>query len=301
MGNRILRIDNVRKTVNYLKKNGLAGTFYAAAERVQEERRADYRYTAPDAETLAKQREETADYPYLFSIVVPAYETKETYLREMIASVQSQSYVRWELLIMDASMGSDVERTVRQIIHDTDDMRIRYSRLSENRGIAENTNAGIAAAAGEYIALLDHDDFITHDALYNMAVCVHQSRRAGVSPILLYSDEDKFDEGAQTYVFPNKKREFNLDLILSNNYICHFMAVETGLMKRLRLRADYDGAQDYDFVLRVVDSLWHGAEYGEQDLRLRGGTTCACGLLREERLSGGSGAQSASGVLPNCL
>ena len=256
MGNRILRIDNVRKTVNYLKKNGLAGTFYAAAERVQEERRADYRYTAPDAETLAKQREETADYPYLFSIVVPAYETKETYLREMIASVQSQSYVRWELLIMDASMGSDVERTVRQIIHDTDDMRIRYSRLSENRGIAENTNAGIAAAAGEYIALLDHDDFITHDALYNMAVCVHQSRRAGVSPILLYSDEDKFDEGAQTYVFPNKKKEFNLDLILSNNYICHFMAVETGLMKRLKLRADYDGAQDYDLVLRVVDSLW---------------------------------------------
>ncbi len=256
MGNRILRIDNVRKTVNYLKKNGLAGTFYAAAERVQEERRADYRYTAPDAETLAKQREETADYPYLFSIVVPAYETKETYLREMIASVQSQSYVRWELLIMDASMGSDVERTVRQIIHDTDDMRIRYSRLSENRGIAENTNAGIAAAAGEYIALLDHDDFITPDALYNMAVCVHQSRRAGGSPILLYSDEDKFDEGAQTYVFPNKKREFNLDLILSNNYICHFMAVETGLMKRLKLRADYDGAQDYDLVLRVVDSLW---------------------------------------------
>ncbi len=256
MGNRILRIDNVRKTVNYLKKNGLAGTFYAAAERVQEERKADYRYTAPDAETLAKQREETADYPYLFSIVVPAYETKETYLREMIASVQSQSYVRWELLIMDASMGSDVERTVRQIIHDTDDMRIRYSRLSENRGIAENTNAGIMAASGDYIALLDHDDFITPDALYNMAVCVHQSRRAGVSPILLYSDEDKFDEGAQTFVFPNKKENFNLDLILSNNYICHFMAVETGLMKRLKLRADYDGAQDYDLVLRVVDSLW---------------------------------------------
>ena len=91
MGNRILRIDNVRKTVNYLKKNGLAGTFYAAAERVQEEKKADYRYQSPGAETLAGQREETADYPYLFSIVVPAYETKEAYLREMIASLKAQS------------------------------------------------------------------------------------------------------------------------------------------------------------------------------------------------------------------
>ena len=63
VGNRILRIDNVKKTVNYLKKNGLAGTFYAAAERVQEEKKADYRYNAPDEEALAGQREETADYP----------------------------------------------------------------------------------------------------------------------------------------------------------------------------------------------------------------------------------------------
>ena len=117
MGNRILRIDNVRKTVNYLKKNGLAGTFYAAAERVQEERKADYRYLLPDAHTLARQRQETADYPYLFSIVVPAYETKEPYLREMIASVQAQSYPHWELLIMDAGAGAAVERVVRQIIH----------------------------------------------------------------------------------------------------------------------------------------------------------------------------------------
>ncbi|MCM1266756.1 MAG: glycosyltransferase [Bacteroidales bacterium] len=253
---RILRIDNLRKTANYLKKNGLAGTFYAAAERAQEEKKADYRYVSPDAETLAAQRRETAEYPYRFSIVTPAYETKEAYLREMIASVQAQSYENWELVIADASVGGAVERTVRQIIHDTGDMRIRYHRLSENRGIAENTNAGIEAASGDYIALLDHDDFITPDALYEMALSVHQGRRKGCPPALLYSDEDKFDEGMQTFVFPNKKKEFNLDLILSNNYICHFMAVEAELMKRLKLRKDYDGAQDYDLVLRVVDSLW---------------------------------------------
>lgn len=268
MGNRILRLDNVRKTVNYLKKNGLAGTFYAAAERVQEERKADYRYISPDAETLERQRRETADYPYLFSIVTPAYETKEAYLREMIASVQAQSYSRWELVIVDASAGGAVERTVRQVIHETGDLRIRYSRLPENKGIAENTNVGIALATGDYIALLDHDDFITPDALYEMAVSVHRGGQGRCLPALLYSDEDKYDEGAQTFVFPNKKKNFNLDLILSNNYICHFMAVEAGLMKRLKLRADYDGAQDYDMVLRVVDSLWSKDALAPQTSRI---------------------------------
>lgn len=260
MGNRILRIDNVRKTINYLKKNGLAGTFYAAAERVQEEKAADYHYLPPDEETLAKQKEETAGYPYLFSIVTPAYETKEQHLREMIASVQAQSYSRWELVIVDASAGGVVERTVRQIIHETGDLRIRYSRLSENRGIAQNTNEGIALAAGDYIALLDHDDFITPDALYHMARLVHRGRQEGCVPALLYSDEDKYDEEAGIFASPHIKQNFNLDLIMSNNYICHLLTVESGLMKSLLLRGEYDGAQDYDLVLRVVDSLWPDGE-----------------------------------------
>lgn len=160
------------------------------------------------------------------------------------------------LLIMDASADATVERTVRQVIHETGDLRIRYSRLSKNKGIAGNTNEGIALAGGDYIALLDHDDFITPDALYEMACSLHRGRQTGCMPALLYSDEDKYDEGSKTFVFPNKKKKFNLDLILSNNYICHFMAVEAGLMKSLKLREDYDGAQDYDLVLRVVDSLW---------------------------------------------
>ena len=127
MGNRILRIDNVRKTVNYLKKNGLTNALYAAAERVQEEKKADYRYLLPDAETLAGQRRETQNDSCLFSIVTPAYETKEQHLREMIASVRAQSYSRWELVIADASTGDVVERTVRQVIHETGDLRIQPS------------------------------------------------------------------------------------------------------------------------------------------------------------------------------
>lgn len=256
MRNRILNSDNVRKTINYLKKNGLSGTFYAAAERVQEEREADYRCPPPDEADLQRQRQETEEYPWLFSIVTPAYETREAHLREMIASVQAQSYQKWELIIVDAGKSDGVERTVRQIILDTNDLRIRYHRLSENRGIAGNTNVGIALAKGDYIALLDHDDFITSDALYYMAQSVRQGRQENLLPALLYSDEDKYDEEAGIFVFPHIKKEFNLDLIMSNNYICHFLTVEAGLLKSLLLREEYDGAQDYDLVLRVVDSLW---------------------------------------------
>lgn len=257
MGNRILRLDNARKTINYLKKNGMAHTFYAAVERMQEEHRNKvYCYKAPREEELARQRRETAAYPYLFSVVVPAYETRETHLREMIASVLAQSYEHWELIIVDAGESDGVESTVRRIIQENGDARIRYTRLPENRGIAENTNVGIAQASGDYIALLDHDDFITPDALYYMADAVHRSRQVDCSLSLLYSDEDKYDERAKTFVNPHIKQGFNLDLILSNNYICHFLVVESGLMKRLQLRGAYDGAQDYDLVLRVVDALW---------------------------------------------
>lgn len=256
---RIFKISNVRKTVNYLKKNGIGHAYYAAKERIEEEKKDNYIYREPTEEVLAAQRKETADYPYLFSIVVPAYETKEEFLREMIDSVRRQSYRKWELIIADAGSSDHVERVVREIMKETGDARMKYRRLTENKGISGNTNAGIDLAAGDYIALLDHDDFITPDALYYMARNIHEAVKDNVTPALLYSDEDKYDQIEKRYVNPHKKQEFNLDLILSNNYICHFMAVEAGLMKSLKLRGEYDGAQDYDLVLRVVDSLQHQA------------------------------------------
>lgn len=254
---RIIKMSNVKKTVNYLKKNGITHAYYAARERMEEERKDNYIYREPAEEVLAAQRKETADYPYLISIVVPAYETKEEFLREMIASVRRQSYRKWELIIADAGSSDAVEQVVREIMKETGDARMKYRRLTENKGISGNTNAGIDLAAGDYIALLDHDDFITPDALYYIVRKIHESAQCSAAlPALLYSDEDKYDQAAQRYVVPHKKQEFNLDLILSNNYICHFMAVEAGLMKRLKLRGEYDGAQDYDLVLRIVDSLY---------------------------------------------
>lgn len=254
--NKIFKASNLKKTVNYIKKNGVRHAFYAAKERIEEERRADYCYRKPSAELLEAQRRDSAAYPELFSIVVPAYETKEEFLREMMESVRRQSYPKWELIIADASSSDIVRNVVEEVIGRSGDCRIKYRRLEENGGISCNTNAAIALAAGDYIALLDHDDFLAPDALYYMAVGLQRARNRGVTPVLLYTDEDKYDNNGSYHLNPHRKKDFNLDLILSNNYICHFMAVEACLLKRLLLREEFDGAQDYDLVLRVIGELY---------------------------------------------
>ena len=255
MSSGIFKISNLIKTIRYLKKNGIRHTYYAAKERIEEERKSDYYYREPSEETLQAQRMESAVYSDLFSVVVPAYETDETFLREMMDSVYRQSYDKWELIIADASSSDTVERVVKQICEEKGGERIKYIRLAENKGISGNTNAGIALATGDYIALLDHDDFLAPDALYHMAAALHHARQQGTEPALMYTDEDKYDNNICYYISPNNKDKLNLDLILSNNYICHFMAVEAKLMKKLQLRREFDGAQDYDLVLRVIGEL----------------------------------------------
>ncbi|MDE5931394.1 MAG: glycosyltransferase, partial [Lachnospiraceae bacterium] len=259
MGNRIVKFSNVKKTIHYLQKNGIRHTFYAAKERIEEEKRAEYVYQEPDEAYLAVQREEGKRFSYRFSIVVPAYETKEAYLKELIDSVRRQSYEGWELIIADASTGSRVEDIVTAYREKEQERRLRYIRLTENGGISENTNAGIAAAAGDYIGLLDHDDLLAPDALYEMALAIYSAEQKKETPVLLYSDEDKYEDNKR-YRTPNRKTKFNLDLILSNNYICHFMVVRADMMKTLKLRKKYDGSQDYDLVLRVVGSLLASAK-----------------------------------------
>ncbi|MCH5258108.1 MAG: glycosyltransferase [Lachnospiraceae bacterium] len=256
MGNGIFRINNLIKTIRYVKKNGIRHAYYAARERIEEERRDDYYYREPSEETLESQRRESADYPYLFSIVVPAYETKEHFFRKMIDSVCRQSYGNWELIIADAGSSDTVERIVGEVREEFGDKRIIYERLAENKGISGNTNAGIALASGDYIALLDHDDFLAPDALYHMAAELHKAGQQGINPALLYTDEDKYDDNRCFYMAPHRKKKFNFDLILSNNYVCHFMAIEANLLKKLELRGGFDGAQDYDLVLRVIGELY---------------------------------------------
>ena len=130
------------------------------------------------------------------------------------------------------------------------DTRIRYVRLEGNDCIAENTNRAIAYATGDYYGLLDHDDLLTADALYEMALAVQERR-----PLLAYSDEDKCDESGKHFYDPHFKLDFNLDLFLTNNYVCHVMVVGSDTLKKIGIRREYDGSQDYDIILRVVGSL----------------------------------------------
>lgn len=258
-----LTIANFRKTINYFKKNGLWETFLTALERLLT-KEAPYSYKAPSAEVLDAQRERTKDSRLLFSILVPAYRTNERYLRAMLASVLGQSYVHFELIVADATEDDSVGSIVREYR----DTRIRYLHLSHNKGISENTNEALKAASGSFIGLLDHDDVLAPDALFQAAAAIARAKEKGVDLRLLYSDEDKCDESGTYYFEYHKKTDFNQELFLTNNYICHFMVMEAALMKRLGFRQEFDGSQDYDIALRAVSAIY--AEYGTDGQKITG-------------------------------
>lgn len=247
----LLNMANIRKAIYYLQRNGILDTIYAAKERMEDKKKEPYTYKEPSVELLARQRSWKWRKKYFFSIVVPLYRTPKAYLKEMILSVLNQTYPDLELILADATEDGSVEEVVRKFR----DARIRYVRLEENKGISENTGKGISLAQGDYIGLLDHDDILTPDALFEMAFIMNEMDKSGVEAKLLYSDEDKCNGDATSFYEPHWKEDFNLELLLSNNYICHFMMIQSELMKKYGFRKEFDGAQDYDLVLRTVASI----------------------------------------------
>ncbi len=249
----MFQLANLKKTWYYLQKNGIFNTYYAVRERLYAENSdlypdKGYRYESLSEEELEKQRKVSFTNAYRFSILVPMYETKPEYAKEMIDSVLAQTYSNWELILADASKSDVVQNTVSVY----SDERIKYHRLEKNAGISENTNAALAFASGDYVGLLDHDDFLTPNALFEMASILEKASIEGKTAAFVYSDEDKCDSSGKNYYEPNIKPRFNWDLLLSNNYICHFLVMKTELIKKLQFRGEYDGAQDFDLVLRAV-------------------------------------------------
>lgn len=247
-----INIANIKKTIYYLQRNGLENTCYAIKERLEQRSEKPYVFQPASKEELNKQRAlGTSFMTTTFSIVVPTYRTKEEYLREMIDSCIDQTYPTWELILADATPDDSVANVVQTYT----DARIKYVKLAENNGIAENTNQGLAKTTGEYVGLLDHDDVLEPNALYEVAKAIEDGQNVGIDVQMVYSDEDKCNGDRTQYYEPHYKENFNLDLILSNNYICHFLVLKGELIRKLGFRKEYDGAQDYDLVLRAVREI----------------------------------------------
>lgn len=261
---KLLEPSNWKKTYYYLKKNGGKAAVYAALERLQKSENDTYCYVGPAEEVLDRQRVESKDKTLMFSILVPVYHTPEAYFQEMIQSVLDQTYPNWELLLGDA--GED--DSLRSLAEAFGDTRIRYIKLEQNLGISANTNAILTYAKGDFIGLLDHDDVLTKDALYEMHQKISVARENGTEPKLLYSDEDKGDGEMQTFYDVNRKPAFDQDYLWSNNYICHFTVLEAGLMKQLQFRPEFDGAQDFDLFLRAVREIQRDPNKNSQVLNI---------------------------------
>ena len=184
-----------------------------------------------------------------FSILVPLYNTPEDFLREMIASVQHQSYANWELCLADGSdeQHAQVGRICMELA--AKDPRIKYQKLEKNLGISGNTNACIDMAAGDYIGLFDHDDLLHPSALYEdmLAIC-------GQGADFIYTDENTFHDTPRDAYCPHFKPDFAPDTLRANNYICHFTVFARALLDKAgKFRPECDGSQDFDMVLRLTE------------------------------------------------
>ncbi len=249
----------VKKGLRYLKHYGPKKFFARLQERMEPDEvpygpwYEKHKATAAQLEMQRQESDKWENRP-LVSICVPLFKTPEEYLRQMIDSVQAQSYTNWELCLADGTPDESVEKVIKDIA--ADEPRIRYEHLKENLGIAENTNAAFALATGEWIGLLDHDDILAPDALYEVltaagAGCENMTEEGCVE--VVYTDEDKVSTDLKTHFQPHFKPDFNIDLLRSNNYITHFFVVKRQIVEKVGgFRKEFDGAQDYDFIFRCT-------------------------------------------------
>ena len=185
-----------------------------------------------------------------FSIVVPTFNTKPAWLRELVDSLVQQSYSNWQLIIVDdASTQASTLGALESITkHDS---RINITRRSTNGHISQATNDGIKLATGQYVCFLDHDDLLSPYALNELANEIAEFPKAK----LIYSDEDLMSEDGER-IAPHFKPDWNPELLKSHNYITHLACYQKDFLIDLGgLRIGYEGAQDYDLALRASLSL----------------------------------------------
>ena len=241
----------IKKGIQFYKRYGILGgiaTLTGQGQIKDKNYAAWYEKNKVSEEELTKQRNKEFPYMPLFSILVPVYNTPIPYLREMLDSVRNQTYQKWQLCIANANPeNEEVARILNQYIEM--DKRIQVVNVPENLGIAQNTNKALSIAKGDYIGLLDHDDMLAADALFEVAKIINDK-----NVDVIYTNEDKITMSGEKHFQPNFKPEYNLDMLRSNNYICHFFIAKASLMKEIGgFRDEYNGAQDYDMIFRCTE------------------------------------------------
>ena len=204
----------------------------------------------PDESERARQRNTVFDRMVKVSVLTPLWNTPENFLREMIESVQAQTYQNWELCLADGS--DDAHAYVGEICREyaAKDSRIVYKKLEKNGGIAENTNRCLEMATGEFVAPFDHDDLLHPCVLYEYVKVINEKNAD-----YIYCDEATFKNGdVNQMITMHFKPDYAIDNLRANNYICHFSMFDKKLLEGTELyRTKFDGSQDHDMILRLTD------------------------------------------------
>jgi len=197
----------------------------------------------------SKQTFKKFKYQPLISIIVPVYNPPEKYFIKCIKSVINQTYQNWELcLVDDYSTNPNIKRII--IDYAKKDSRIKYLFRKVNGHISRASNDAIGLSSGEFIALLDHDDEIAPHALSRVVGLLNTSPKTD----FIYSDEDKINM-CDLHCDPSFKSDFAPDRLLSNNYICHLSVIRKSLIDKIGgFRVGYEGSQDYDLIIRIMEN-----------------------------------------------
>lgn len=239
----------IKKIVDYGRDKGIKALTLKIKERVQYKRETDryIRENPIDTEKLKLQRIEKFSKRVKISICVPVYNTEKKMLEDMLKSVLNQTYKDWELCIADGSTSN--YGYIESIIRGINDSRIKYEKLKINMGISENSNAACVLATGEYIALLDHDDVLSPDALYEVRLAIDKGAD------YIYSDEASFVKNINKPEIIHFKPEYSIFNLRGNNFICHLSVFKKSLFEQAGgFRKGFDGSQDHDLILRLCES-----------------------------------------------
>ena len=204
----------------------------------------------PDDAERERQKNTVFDRMVKVSVLTPLWNTPENFLREMIESVQAQTYQNWELCLADGS--DDAHAYVGEICREyaAKDSRVVYRKLEKNGGIAENTNRCLEMATGEFVAPFDHDDLLHPSVLYEYVKVINEK-----DADYIYCDEATFKNGdVNQMITMHFKPDYAIDNLRANNYICHFSMFDRRLLEGTELyRTKFDGSQDHDMILRLTD------------------------------------------------